>query len=176
MLPALLQYFILTHTVLTATLWGGWCVFRHVTNEKSVACHIGQTPQYHNTSKSPGNVQAQNTVALWELPRGQERSIWKVYPQTPTRDVHRKDWWWSWSCNTLTTWCQGPTHWKRPWCWEWLRAGEGDDRGWDGWMASPTQWTWFWVSSGRWWRTGKPGVPQSVEPQRVRHDWATEQQ
>ena len=91
MLPALLQYFILTHTVLTATLWGGWYVFRHVTNEKSVACHIRQTPQYHNTSKSPGNVQAQNTVALWELPRGQERSIWKVYPQTPTRDVHRKD-------------------------------------------------------------------------------------
>ena len=54
------------------------------------------------------------------------------------------------------------THWKRPWCWERLRAGgEGDDRGWDGWMASLTQWTWVWASSGRWWRTGKPGVLQA---------------
>ena len=51
------------------------------------------------------------------------------------------------------------THWKRPWCWERLKAGgEGDDRGWDGWMAVPTQWTWVWVSSGSWWWTGKPGV------------------
>ena len=49
---------------------------------------------------------------------------------------------WSWSSNTLATWCEEPTHWKRSWCWERLRAGgEGDDRGWDGWMASPTQWT-----------------------------------
>ena len=51
------------------------------------------------------------------------------------------------------------THLKRPWCWERLRAGgEGDDRGWDGWMASPTQWTWVWVNSGSWWWTGRPGV------------------
>ena len=50
---------------------------------------------------------------------------------------------------------------KRPWCWERLRAGgEGDDRGWDGWMASWTQWTWVWVSSGTWWWTGKPGMLQ----------------
>ena len=54
--------------------------------------------------------------------------------------------------------------WKRPWCWERLKAGgEGDDIGWDGWMASPTQWIWVWASSGRWWRTGKPGVLQSME-------------
>ena len=51
-----------------------------------------------------------------------------------------------------------------------------DNRGWDGWMASPTQWTWVWASSGRWWRTGKPGVLQSMGSQRVRHDWATEPQ
>ena len=51
------------------------------------------------------------------------------------------------------------THWKRPWCWEGLGAGgEGDDRGWDGWMASPTRWTWVWVNSGSWWWTGRPGV------------------
>ena len=52
--------------------------------------------------------------------------------------------------------------------------GEGDDRGWDGWMVSPTQWTWVWASSGRWWWTGKPGVLQSVGLQRVGHNWATE--
>ena len=50
------------------------------------------------------------------------------------------------------------THWKRPWCWERLKAGEeGDNRAWEGWMASPTQWTWVWASFKRWWRTGKPG-------------------
>ena len=69
------------------------------------------------------------------------------------------------------------SQWKRSWCWERLKAGgEGDKRGWDGWMASPTRWTWVWASSGRWWRTGKPGVLQSMGWQRVTHDWATEQQ
>ena len=67
-------------------------------------------------------------------------------------------------------------HWKRPWCWEGLRAGgEGGDRGWDGWMASPTQWTWVWASSGRWWWTGRTGVLQSMRSQRVGHDLVTEQ-
>ena len=56
------------------------------------------------------------------------------------------------------------THWKRPWCWERLRAGgEGDNRGWEGWMASATQWTWVWVSSGSWWWTGKPAVCRVTE-------------
>ena len=67
------------------------------------------------------------------------------------------------------------THWKRPWCWERLKAGrEGDDRGWDGWMASPTQWTWVWASSGSWWWTGKPGVLQSMGLKKVRNNWVTE--
>ena len=67
------------------------------------------------------------------------------------------------------------THWKRPWCWERLKAGgEGDGRGWDDWMASPTQWTWVWVSSGSWWWIGKPGALQSMRSQRVGHTWATE--
>ena len=74
-------------------------------------------------------------------------------------DVHWKDWCWIWNSNTLATWCEELTHWKRPSCWERLRAGgEGDDRGWDGWMASVTQWTWVWVNSGSWWWTGRPGV------------------
>ena len=62
----------------------------------------------------------------------------------------------------------------RLWCWEGLGAGEGDDRGWVGWMASLTRWTWVWVNSGSWWWTGRPGVLQFMGLQRVRHDWATE--
>ena len=74
-----------------------------------------------------------------------------------------------------TTWCEELTHLKRPWYWERLKAGgEADDRGWDGWMASPTQWTRVWVNSGSWWWTGRPGVPQSMGLQRVGHDWVTE--
>ena len=86
------------------------------------------------------------------------------------------DWCWSWSSNTLWPkyWCKELTHWKRPWCWERLRAGgEGGDRGWDGWMASLTGWTWVWASSRSWWQTGNTGMLQSMGLQRVRHDWAT---
>ena len=86
-----------------------------------------------------------------------------------------KDWCWSWNSNTLGTWCEELTHWKRPWCWERLRArGERDNRGWDVWMASLTQWTWVWVNSRSWWWTGRPGVLESTGSQRVRHNWATE--
>ena len=79
-----------------------------------------------------------------------------------TLNIHWKDW--CWSSNPLATWCN-------------LRAGgEEGNQGWDSWMASPTQWTWVWASSGTWLRTGKPGVLQSTESQRARHDSATEQQ
>ena len=71
------------------------------------------------------------------------------------------------------TLCEELTHWKRLWCWEGLgTGGEGDDRGWDDWMASLTQWTWVWVNSGSWW-TRRSGVMQFMGLQRVRHDWAT---
>ena len=61
----------------------------------------------------------------------------------PPNELHWKDWCLSWNSNTLATWCRELTHLKRPWCWEGLRAGgEGDGRGWDGWMASRTRWTW----------------------------------
>ena len=77
----------------------------------------------------------------------------------------------------LDAWWEELIHWKRPWCLERLRAGgEGDNRGWDGWMASTTQWTWVWANSGRWWRTGKPGVLQSMGLQRVGHNWVPKQQ
>ena len=65
----------------------------------------------------------------------------------------------------MVPWCKELTHLKRPWCWESLKAGEEDDRGWDGWMASPTQWAWVWVNSGNWWWTGRPGVLQSMGSQ-----------
>ena len=68
--------------------------------------------------------------------------------------IHWKDWCWSWNSNTLTTLCKELTHWTKPWCWERLKVGEGDSRRWDGWMASPTQWTWLWVNSRSWWWTG----------------------
>ena len=65
-------------------------------------------------------------------------------------------------------WCEELTYWKRPWCWEGLKVGgEGDDRGWDDWMASLTQWTWVWVNSGSSWWTGRPGMLQSMGSQRV---------
>ena len=94
-----------------------------------------------------------------------------------TLNIHWKGWCLSWNSNTLATWCEGLTHWKRPWCWERLKAGgEGDDRGWDGWMMSPTPWTSVCVDSGSWWWTGRPGVLQSVGSQRAGHNSATEQQ
>ena len=77
--------------------------------------------------------------------------------------------------HTLAPWCEELTHLKRPWCWGRLRAGgEGDDRGWDGWITSLTQWTWVCMGSRSWWWTGRPGVLQFMESQRVRHDWVTE--
>ena len=64
---------------------------------------------------------------------------------------------------------------EKLWHWDGLGAGgEGDDWGWDGWMASQTRWTWVWVNSRRWWWTGRPGMLQFMGSQRVGHDWATE--
>ena len=79
-----------------------------------------------------------------------------------------------WTCSPQPPWWP-ESQWKRLWCWEGLGAGgKGDNRGWDGWMASPTQWTWVWVNSGSWWWTGRPGVLRFMGSQRVGHDWATE--
>ena len=81
----------------------------------------------------------------------------------------------SWNSSTLATSCEELTHWKRLWCWEGLGAGgEGDDRGWDGLMASLTRWMWLWVNSRSWWWTGRPGVLQFMGLQRIEHNWATE--
>ena len=77
--------------------------------------------------------------------------------------------------NTLATWCEELTHWKRPWCWERLKAeGKGDNRGWDGRVTSLTRWTRVWASSRSWWWTGKPGMLQNMRSQRVGQNSATE--
>ena len=105
----------------------------------------------------------------WTARRSNQSILKEISPE------YWKDWCWSWSSNALATWCEEPTCWKSPWCWKRLKAGEeGDHRGWDGWMASLTQWIWVWASSESWWWTGKPGVLQSMGSHRVRHDWTIE--
>ena len=90
-------------------------------------------------------------------------------------NVHWKDWCWSWNSNTLAISCEELTHLKRSWYWEGLGAGgEGDNRGWDGWMASPTQWRWIWENFRCWWWTGRPGVLWFMRSQRVGQDWVTD--
>jgi len=104
----------------------------------------------------------------WTARRSNQSILKETSPEYSLKGLMRNS-------NTLATWCEKLTHLKRPWCWERLKAGgEGDDRRWDGWMASPTQWTWVWVSSRSWWWTGKPGVLQSVGSQRLGRDCTTE--
>ena len=106
----------------------------------------------------------------WTARRSNQSILKQISPQCSL-----EAWCWSWNSNTSATWCEELTHLKGPWCWERLKAGgKGDNRGWDGWMASLTQWTWVWVDSRSWRWTGRPGVLQSMGSQRVRHD-TTEQ-
>ena len=104
------------------------------------------------------------------------QEYWSGLPfPSPVLNTLWKDWCLSWNSNTLAIWCKELTHLKRPYFWERLKVGgEGDDRIWDGWMASPTWWTWVWVSSRSWWWTGKPGMLQCMGLQRIGHNWATE--
>ena len=102
------------------------------------------------------------------------KEIQPVHPKENVLNILWKDWCWSWNSNTLVTWCEELTHWQRSWCWEWLKVEEGDDSGWDCWMASLTQLTWVWVSSRCQWWTWKPGILQSMGSQRVVHNWAPE--
>ena len=113
---------------------------------------------------------------LLRVPWTARRSNQSILKES-TLNIHWKYWCWSWSSNYSATWCKEPTRWKRRRCWERLRTkGEGGDRGWDGWMASLTQWTWVWTNSRRWYSIGKPGVLQFIGSQSVRHNLATEQQ
>ena len=102
------------------------------------------------------------------------KEIQPVHPKgNSVLNIHWKDWYWSWNSNTLHTWYEELTWWKRSWCWQKLKVGgEGEERGWDGWMASPTRWSWVWVNSGS--SDGQRNLvccsPWSC---RVRHNWAT---
>ena len=145
---------------------------QHIKKQRHDFANIGPSSQSYGFSSGH--------VWMWELDRKEswEPKNWcfwtvvlektlespldwkKIQPVHPKGDqswnVHWKDWCWSWNSSTLATWCEELTHWKRPWCWERLKAGgEGEDREWDSWMASPTQWTWVWVNSGSWRWTGK---------------------
>jgi len=105
----------------------------------------------------------------WTARRSSQSILKEISPEYLLEGLMLKQ-----NSNTWATWFEELTHLKRPWCWEWLRAGgEGDDRRWGGWIASPTEWTWVWVSSRSWWWTGKPGVLQSMGSERVEHDWTT---
>ena len=104
----------------------------------------------------------------WTARKSNQPMIKEISPEYSLED-------WCWSSNTLTTLCKELTHCKRPCYWARLKVGgEGDDRGWDVWMASLTQWTWVWTSSRSWWWTDKPGVLQSMGSQRVRLNWVTQ--
>ena len=102
------------------------------------------------------------------------KEIKPVHPKDQSCSIHWKDW--CWNSSNLATWCVDRANsLEKTWCWERLKVGgEGDKRGWDGWMASLTRWTWVWVSFRSWWWTGKPGVLHSMGLQRVGHDWVTE--
>ena len=106
---------------------------------------------YEKKSESPWIPRTEN---FWDQTNQSQRKS--------VLNIHWKDW--CWSSNSLATWYQELTHWKRPCCWERLKAGgEGDDRGWDGWMTLPTWWTGVWAGTRNWWWTGKPGVLQSMD-------------
>ena len=107
---------------------------------------------------------------LLRIPWTARRSIQSTLKKS-VLNILWKDWCWNWNFNTLATLCQELTHWKRPWSWERLKAGgEKDDRGWDGWMALPSWWTWVWASFGSLWWTEKPGVLKSMGSLTDRHD------
>ena len=105
---------------------------------------------------------------LWTARRSNQSILKEISPEYSLKG-------WSWNSNPFSPWCKELTHWKGPWCWQRLKAGgEGDDRRWDSWMASPARWTWVWASSGSWLQTRKPCLLQSKGWQRVGHNWATE--
>ena len=99
---------------------------------------------------------------LWTAKRANQSILKEISPEYSLEGLMP-----SWNSNTWATWCEERTHWKRPWCWERLKAGgEGDNRGWNGWMVSLTWWTWVWAGSWSWWWTGRPGMWQSMGSQR----------
>ena len=155
--------------------------FSHSVMSGSLPAHGLQHARLPCPSPTPGAYSNSCPPSWWcrltisfSVKRSGTWQIFKKY-MLGSNSLLWKDWCWSWNPNILATCYEELTHQKRPWCWEKLKVGgKGDDRGWDGWVASPTQWTWAWVSSGHWWWTGKPGMLQSMGSQRVGLDWVTE--
>ena len=149
---------------------------QHIKKQRHYFANKGPSSQGYSFSSS--------RVWMWELENKESWVLknwcfWTVVLkktlESPLDSTEIQDWCWSWNSNTLAIWCKEVTHWKRPWCWERLKVGgEGDNTGWDGWMASLTQWTWIWASSWSWWWTEKPGMLHSMQSQSVGYDWVTE--
>ena len=99
----------------------------------------------------------------WTAKRSNQSILWEINPEYSLERLRLKL-----KPSALATWCEQLTHWRRPWCWERLSTG---GQGWDGWVASLTQWTWVWANSRRWWRRGKPGLPQFIRS--WLSDWTT---
>ena len=147
-----------------------WKCWQHIKNQRHDFTYKGPYSQSYGFSSSH--------VWMWELNQkdwesfGQQADETSSSKRKSTLDIHWKDW--CWSSSTLAS-HKELTHWKRLWCWErWKTGREGGDKGWDGWMASWTQWTWTWANSGKWWRTGDLACC-SPWCHRVRHDLGTEQ-
>ena len=133
--------------------------------------HVGMWELDHKESWGIDAFELWCLRRLYRVPWTARRSNQSILKKI-SLNVHWDDPCWSWNSNTLATWCKELTHWKRSWCWERLKAGgEGDDRGWDGWMASLIQWTWVTQGVG-----DGQGSLACCSPwgHRVGHDWATE--
>ena len=111
---------------------------------------------YESWTIKMAECQSINAFELWcwrrflRVPWAGRRSNQSILKEKSTLNIHWKDWCWSWNSNTLATWWEELSPWKRPFCWKILKArGKGDNRGWEGWMASLIQWTWIWASSRR---------------------------
>ena len=115
---------------------------------------------------------AHASTLAWKIPWMEEPG--RLQSMGSQRVGH--DWATSLLLLNLSIWCEQPSHWKSPWCWERFQAEEEDIRGQDGWMASWMQWTSTWANFRRWWGTEQPGVLQSKRLQRIGHYGETEQQ
>ena len=135
-----------------------WQPRPYIKNQRHHFADRGPHGQSYGLSSSHVQIWDLDHKEGWVLKNRSVQDAWEFFglqgdptgqsQRKSTLNIHLKEW--CWSSNTLATWCKEPTHWKRPWCWERLRAGgEGGDRGWDGWLASLPQWTWVWANSGR---------------------------
>ena len=159
------QIKILTNNSLIGRAKAGCEIDRKRWGNRSASLVLGVGREASGGGKEVPKVRAapmsQKPVVEWEHTKHLKHSLNLGQPCWGVRSQVDK-------VSTITSWqIDGVTM-------ETMIGGEGDDRGWDGWMVLPTRWTWIWASSGRWWWTGKPGVLQSMRLQRVGHDWATE--